>query len=157
MITKNKSFFIVSLIIIFAFILAFYSIHKLDQKNRDISRKADLEKIQFALEKFYEEHGEYPPLGNDQICLSFKEKGELEELLTNYLEKPEKGFPHDPKWANTEKDYFYRRLNPASFKLYAELERKEKSDNLYSVIDCSQNKNTFDYIISEAHQLTHYH
>lgn len=152
---KSKGFIFIILIIVFAFILGLIGLFKLAQKNRDISRKADLEKIQYALEKFYTERGEYPPLQNDQFCISFKDVPELKELLTSYLEKPEKGFPSDPKWKNTEKNYFYRRLDPASFKLYAELERKEKNDNLYLVSDCSQNQNAFDYIISEAHEITH--
>lgn len=154
---KNKESVFIVLVIVFSFILALAGIIRLDQKNRDIIRKFDLEKIQFALDKFYDEHGEYPPLGSNEICISLKNSDEgkvVEETLTPYLEKPKKGFPRDPKWKNTDKSYFYRRLGPSSFNLYAELERKEKNNNLYLVSDCSKNQNAFDYIISENHQIT---
>lgn len=153
---KNKRYLLLVLVVVFASFLALNGIWKLDQKNRDIERKADLEKIQFSLEKFYEENGEYPPQENSQICVSFKETPDLEKTLITYLEKPEKGFPHDPKFAGTNKDYFYRRLDQSSFKLYAELERKEKNNDLYLISDCSQNQNKFDYIISEIHQMKRY-
>ncbi|OGY29574.1 MAG: hypothetical protein A3F35_02750 [Candidatus Woykebacteria bacterium RIFCSPHIGHO2_12_FULL_45_10] len=103
------------------FSLAKYSPVNYFKQKRDETRKADLKRLQGALESYYEEHGNHYPAGVG-FCgrISNVLNSEVVTALTPYF--PPNKFPEDPGYKGTGKDYFYAKLDHESYALMAVLE-----------------------------------
>lgn len=96
-------------------------------RGNDAKRKADLLSIQTALERYYADNGDYPPIGSTTWCtqLSSTEFTDVKNSLeTEYMNK----VPQDPKFAGTDKDYFYWHYGSGRYRLYAVLENTDDPD-----------------------------
>lgn len=133
---KNKGFTLIELLIVIIIIgilatLIFANFGGVRQRGRDAQRKSDLKQIQTALELFRADNKAYPPpssLGGwcTQITTTNPIwKADVYDRLTPYYIKT---MPTDPSYANTNKDYFYWKVDQSSYRLYAVLENTKDAD-----------------------------
>jgi hypothetical protein len=113
------------------FSLSKYSPVNYLKNQRDEQRRKDLESLQVAVQKYYEEHGnKYPgsPGGCGRIVAVLH--SQVLDSLTPYF--PPNDFPQDPSFQGTNKDYFYARTETgyvlmASLETAPEIPEEEKS------------------------------
>ncbi len=102
------------------FPLSRYTINYFLGGFNDKTRKADMEKLRVAVEKYYDENGEYP--ARDGYCGRIVSvlHPETKNAINQYFEA--KAIPQDPSFRGTNKDYFYRREEKDTYVLMAVLE-----------------------------------
>jgi hypothetical protein len=122
------------------------------QQARDTIRKHDIEDLEHALLRSGRLSGTYPPEHLPTWCgtLSAPEHAAVRAVVEGALRrdekytKPEKPFPSDPRFAGTDRDYFYWKTSPVSFELLAELEADANNSRDTSL--CG-GKVTYDYSV----------
>lgn len=116
------------------FSLRKYSLVRYLTSINDNQRKADLRKLQAAIEDYYEREGEYPAY--DGWCgriFTFMHP-EVKEAISDYFSG--EGIPQDPSFAGTKKDYFYWREDKNKYILMAVLERPPAGSPTYNYEGC---------------------
>ncbi|MEX0621598.1 MAG: hypothetical protein WD187_01190 [Candidatus Woykebacteria bacterium] len=161
---KGISF--ISVIIIFAVIFAGlnayayfnpeFQLNKLSfvyylREFNDNQRKDDLNKIAAAVEKYYDENGEYP--AKDGWCgrvLSVLHP-EVKDAISGYFSG--EGIPQDPSFRGTGEDYFYRRQDRKTFILLAKLENPPFGSPTYNYSGCYDwpGNDLFNYRVVGSH------
>jgi len=130
------------------FTLSKYTIPHLLGSFNDDKRKAELEKIQAVVEKFYDDNGEYP--GRDGWCgrIITVLHPEVKDDISGYFDK--NGIPQDPAFAGTSKDYFYYREDRNSYVLMAVLENPPPGSKTYNYEGCHDwpGEGVYNYQIS---------
>lgn len=116
------------------FQLSRYSIVYLIRVYNDNQRKADLNKIQEAVERYYNENGSYP--ASDSWCgrIFSIMHPEVKDAISDYFK--EAGVPQDPSFRGSNKDYFYRREDRDTYILMAVLENLPANSPTYSYGGC---------------------
>ncbi|OGY22241.1 MAG: hypothetical protein A2113_03110 [Candidatus Woykebacteria bacterium GWA1_44_8] len=116
------------------FQLSKYSVVYLIHAQRDNQRKADLEKIKAAVEKYYDDNGQYP--ARDGWCGRIYSvfNPEVKDALSDYFAGG--AIPRDPGFRETDRDYFYRRENTRTYVLMAALENLPADSPTYSYSGC---------------------
>ncbi len=130
-----------------SFTLSQYTVVALLENLSDRERKQELKTIAEAVEKYYEEHQEYP--ASNGWCgrvLSILNP-DVTNALSPYFQNG--GIPQDPKYPGTNKDYFYVREHKDSFALLAVLESSKDSPT-YHYDDCTEwpGDNVFNYRVT---------
>jgi hypothetical protein len=100
------------------------------EQARDTVRKHDIEDLEHALTRSARAAGTYPPEGVSSWCgtLTNPRNRAVRDVVEAALRrddkyaKSDKPFPADPRYAGTDRDYFYWKTSPVSFELLAELE-----------------------------------
>src|SRR3989344_808495 len=129
--SESKGFTLIELLIVITIIgilmaLAIASYAKARASARDAKRQSDLEQIRSALEIYRADHGFYPPNGGWCTVLwgcgspSSPSYPQVRDALVTggYIAS----IPKDPRYADTNQDYFYRWLTPNGYELYAQQE-----------------------------------
>ena len=149
---RNKGFTIVELLIVIVVIaiLAAISIvayNGIQQRGRDSQRMNDLNQLSKIIELYNVDNGNYPmPSG---WCTQYSGAGYINSFK-NELSKYVSEVPYDPLYKGTHKDYIYQNVGDTSYRLYAELESTDRSDDGLSFAGCVRTNNTdneYDYRI----------
>ena len=100
----------------------------------DKQRKADLEEIKVAVEKYYDENGEYPT--RDGWCgrIISVLHPDAKDAIIGYFGTD--GIPQDPLHRGTGQDYFYYREDRNTFVLLAKLENLPAGSPTYNYEGC---------------------
>lgn len=148
--SKQKGVGLVSLIVLLAVVFALLNVYAyynpgfslarysplnfLKAKN-DEKRVADLKKLEKAVLAYFEANNALP--ASDGWCGRYAAvlHPEFAIQIKPFLEKQE--LPHDPLYANTDKDYFYYRVDKNHYILMAVLELpKEDTKGKYNYERC---------------------
>ena len=142
--------------VILLLVAGVFLIHRSDEQARDTIRKHHLADIERSLYAAKNKYGTVPPYNQPNWCGVLNEetnesvRKEVENALRDQNEmygNLAKPFPSDPKFANTNKDYFYWKHSPTTFELYAVLEQDKNQER--STLGCIQNPgNAYDYGIA---------
>ena len=116
------------------FELGRYSIVYFLHAARDKQRVADLAKIQGALEKSFEEKGEYPAYDGWCGPITSLFHPEVYDAIYPYFDA--NGVPRDPAFTEGNKGYFYRRENNRSYSLMAVFENLPAKSPTYNYPSC---------------------
>lgn len=146
---------IVVVVLLFLF-LSLLALNFAEKETRDLKRKGDIADLQKALYLHYQEHRTYPPINASTFCgnINTPENENLKKTIEYYLrqdpnyEKGDKSFPSDPKFFDSNKDYFYWKTGEASFMLLSELERDNNNERPTEL--CRKEGNTFDYAVDQT-------
>lgn len=116
-----------------SFSLAKYSPLNYFRLKIDEERIKDLKNLEKAIDSYYEQNNEVP--ASDGWCgrISGVMHPEFGLAVMNYF--PNKDFPNDPVYANSNKDYFYYRVDRAHYILLAVLDIPKTSER-YNYSDC---------------------
>jgi hypothetical protein len=116
------------------FPLSKYSVNYFLTSYNDRVRKADLEKIRVAIEKYYDDNDEYP--GYNGWCgrIVSLMQPEVKDSINAYF--PSKAIPQDPSFRGTNKDYFYLREDKDVYVLMGVFENPSSSVEYYNYEDC---------------------
>lgn len=163
---SSRGFSIITLIILVAFVFALfnayayfnpkfqlsrYSIVYFLHAARDKQRAADLAKIQAAVEKSFEEKGEYP--ASDGWCgpITSLLHSEVYDAIAPYFDA--NGVPRDPGFTESNRSYFYRRENRRSYILMAVFENLPAGSPTYSYSGCHDwpGDDVYNYKIEVSH------
>lgn len=99
----------------------------------DRQRKADLEKIQAAVDRYYDENGEYPAFDGWCGRIVTVLHPDAKNAINPYFEQ---GIPQDPSFRGTHKDYFYAREDRRTYVLMAVLENVPADTPTYNYTGC---------------------
>lgn len=116
------------------FQLSKYSVVHLFRSYTDNDRKEDLTKIQTAIERYYDEHGEYPAYDGWCGRIISVLHPEAKDAITDYFGND--GIPQDPSVRGTGRDYFYRRGDRNNYVLMAVLEAAPVDAPTYNYSGC---------------------
>ncbi len=116
------------------FPLSQYTVNYFLGSYNDKTRKADMEKLRAAVEKSYDEQGEYP--GWDGWCgrIVAVLHPDVKNAVNVYFEN--RAIPQDPAFRGTNKDYFYRREEKDIYVLMAVLENTPPDAKHFNYIGC---------------------
>lgn len=118
-----------------SFSLSRYSPLNYLKAKRDEGRINDLKKLEKAVLSYYEENNAMPT--SDGWCGRYAGvlHPEFSLQIKPYLEKEE--LPHDPLYSNTDRDYFFYRVDKRHYVLMAALELpKEDTKGKYNYERC---------------------
>jgi hypothetical protein len=149
MLKSPKGFSIVTLLIIVALLIAAFNVYayfdpsfQLSQfsvvhflrDHNDKQRIADIAKIKDAVEKYYDDHGEYP--ATDGWCSRIYSVmyPEVKDEISPYFKNVD--IPSDPSFGGTNKEYFYRREDKNTAVLMAALENLPSVSSTYNYSGC---------------------
>jgi len=150
LLSNQKGFGIISLIILIAVLFAFFNVYAYFNPSfslsrysplnylkaqRDEKRIADLKKLENALLSYFEENKSLPTA--DGWCGRYSTvlHPEFVSAIKPYFNNEE--LPHDPLYPNTNKDYFYYRVDKRHYILLAALELpKEDTKGKYNYQNC---------------------
>jgi len=116
------------------FQLSRFSIVYLIRAHDDNQRKADLARIQKAIENYYDDNGQYPAADGWCGRIVTVMYPDVKDALSDYFK--ETGIPQDPSFRGTGKDYFYRREDRNSYVLLAVLENPPAGSPTYNYEGC---------------------
>jgi hypothetical protein len=116
------------------FPLSRYTVSYFLGSYNDKVRKADMEKLRVAVEKYYDETGQYP--GSDGWCGRIVAilNPEVKNAINGYFNA--KAVPQDPSFTGTNKDYFYRREEENAYILMAVLENPPEDAKHFNFTGC---------------------
>ena len=160
---SNKGFSIITLLIIVALLVAtlnvyaffdpsfqlsqFSVVHFLRDHN-DKQRISDINKIKDAVEKYYDEHSEYP--ATDGWCgrIFSVMHPEVKDAISPYFKNGD--IPKDPSFGGTNKEYFYRREDKNTAVLMVALENLPSNAKTYNYSGCYDwpGDNTYNYRVT---------
>lgn len=151
----KRGFTIVELLIVIVVIaiLAAISVvayNGVQTRARDNVRKSDLATIAKALDLYLTDNGEYPPHpGNNGWCTQMSHPSHT--TTVNALRTYISSVPQDPTYANTYRDYFYRKNGPQSYTLAAELDGSDVVDDGIDngCVRIGNTPNEYDYIVTK--------
>lgn len=148
-IKSQKGISIITIIILIALVIAALNVYAYFEPNFQLSkfsvmyylhnyndnrRKNDLAKIKAAVDKYYDDHHDYP--ATDGWCgriMSMMHQ-DVNEAIAPYF--PNGKIPQDPAFGGTNKDYFYRKVDSTSYVLLAVLENKPSDSASYNYDGC---------------------
>ena len=117
-------------------------------RARDNVRKTDLSNIAKAVELYRADNGVLPP--NQQGWCTNIYSTTYPQFL-NAISPYIPNVPHDPLYANTRQDYFYKQNSATGYTLASELEQTSMSDdgipNTCNLIGGGTNE--FDYLLTK--------
>ncbi|OGY23416.1 MAG: hypothetical protein A2172_04270 [Candidatus Woykebacteria bacterium RBG_13_40_15] len=146
---SQKGVSIITIIILIAVVVAALNVYAYFEPNfqlkqfsamyylrdhNDKIKKADLEKLKAAVDSYYEDHHDYP--ANTGWCgrIFSLMQTDVRDALSPYFAADR--FPQDPTFGNTNKDYFYMRVDDHSYVLMASLENSPLGDSSYNYTGC---------------------
>jgi len=114
--------------------LSRFSIVYFIRAHNDSQRKTDLEKIQKAVESYYDDNGQYPAADGWCGRIGTVMYPDVKEAIADYFS--DKAIPQDPSFRGTNKDYFYRREDRNNYILLAVLENLPADSLTYNYEGC---------------------
>ena len=116
------------------FPLSRYTVSYFLGSYNDKVRKADMEKLRVAVEKYYDDFGEYP--ARDGFCgrIIAVLHPDAKNSINRYFEN--RAIPQDPAFRGTRKDYFYLREEKDEYVLMAVLESPPPDAQHYNFTGC---------------------
>lgn len=131
---RMSAFTLVELLVVVAIIgilasVVMVAINNGRAKARDAKRISDIRQLVNAVELYYSANNSYPM--NSGWCTQISHPSYTTSFYNTISQYLVGGLPKDPLYANTEKDYFYRRVGNEYY-LYAEMETLDKIDDGFS-------------------------
>lgn len=146
--SRVSGFTLIELLVVIAIIgvlssVVMVSINNSRAKARDVKRIADIRQLVNALELYYSANNSYP-MGSGW-CTQISHPSYTTSFYNSISQYLPSGLSKDPLYANTEKDYFYRRVGNTYY-LYAEMETFDREDDGFSGCARINNiNNEYDY------------
>lgn len=147
---RRRGFTLIELLVVIAIIgllatIAVITVSGVQARARDTRRQADLKQLGTAIQLYYEDNGAYPMSNGWCTQISNPTSGfatAFQNAIAPYLAN----VPHDPSFAGTYQDYFYRHVDATHYYLYAELEGSDRADDGF--VGCTRIdglNNEYDY------------
>lgn len=147
---KRSGFTIIELVVVIVVIVILSAVSivvytGVREEARDSERKAELEILASAIDKYYQRNGHYPMSSGWCTQISNTASGydaAFAAELAPYLED----MVYDPLFKGTYQGYFYRNVSDTSYYLYAELEGDDLADDGFTgCVRAGGTNNEYDY------------
>jgi len=131
---QSRGFTLIELLVVVAIIgllssLVLASLSDAQLKGRDARRLSDVNEINHALELYYTDHGQYPPISfaytDSTTCGGGGKWCDLEAALEPYMSE----LPHDPAGLQTTYRYYYDANSGDSYQTFGFRLRFEDAGN----------------------------